>query len=999
MAYKISFIKMKRGGVIGTPALSILMLVFVLFIFTACSEKPAGPECVNADDWGDMIDKTISINPKNQYTYSGLYIGGGLPLHITEGGEVDLCPNITSHKIDPSIKGWQDSGVAVSKGAKINIVVSGSYKDRNGTQTYGSGLYAYIAPSGMTAADAANGNWWYGADYSSSKSAPQSNRLALNADGSCHPSPADPTKCNKFFELYDNGTSGEGGGYSGYVPADGHLYFRYARTADARGLSNSGDGDSRYSPWKGAYRWIGGDGRISRCDACRQTTINLACISSALFYPICVAAWQAGCAGTGHLERSPLSDWGNYQESQCQEWYQSPGAEYRTSDYWGVDGYDHWVQENYYNSYSSSDNHYNDPDSSLGYTVTISSGCPGIYGKYMNMIIGTSSASLLPVTVQKSCPESAGASCAVGATGCSLTNDGCVMATDAAGNQVYNAAYSFSGSGTYDMDSSGNTLPAGFTQRGKYNRNGSVATPTDSGAPASGELWFQILDNSTNSNNMFNGANAAPSDGNYYNDNIGSYKLHIKTIKVDTGIAGFLNNIIVPMRKIIFGYCRETAYVGSVGNANQGDSEHSKNTNSLLSSHISAATEATCPSPHKTPQLDASGNQLMQPDTNEPIQVLVGWQPGITQRMFNIVVNSSSYIHIVQAALVLVIVFYGFFFMMGMTDDVQNEVLKRIIRLALVTTLISPYSWEFFDKYFFELFVGGIDTLISMIAGSFMGTGGGLNGLSHASIGGNPFAFIDGTITMFFNGHAFIKLIGLLGLMFSNPTALIYFMVILVGLFYFVEAIISAAVLYVLCMIALSLIMIVGPIYMIFMLFEHTQNYFKRWVKMLISFTLQPVLVFTALSIFNVFIYSALYQLLHYRVCWQPLVKTTIVGTPLPVNMFYFYAPDTLSSGWSSMPKAMFMILIFIIIAEAMRKFVDLMARIGGHLAIASDGTALGGAKAMKIIKDFTNRVVGTSKYTAKNSAMNAASAAKVGASVAKRAAVSAAYMSGRGGQ
>gem|GEM_PF-3892069 len=978
------------------PVIGIFMLLVSLFMLTACPAKPAGPTCVNADDWGDVVDKTITINPVNKYTYSGVYVAQGAPLQITEGGNIDLCPNTISQTIDPTIKGWQDSGNIVNKGAKLSIVVSGSYNDRNGTQTDGSGLYAYIAPAGMTAGDAANDDWWYGKPTGGN--APESNRLALDPSGACHPSPADSSKCNKFFELYDNGTVGEGGGYSGYAPADGHLYFRYARTADARGMNNSGDGDSRYSPWRGAYRWIGTSGSGSRCDACRQLTINLTCNAAGPLYPVCVAAWQGGCAADGALERSPTGDWNNYQKSKCQEWYAS-GSEYRTGDYWGSGGYDHWVKEKYYTSASSGSGKYNDPATGLGYRVTVSNGCPGIYGKYMNMVIGSSATSLAPVTVQSSCPTGSAAGCSVGTTGCSLTTAGCVMKTDVAGNQVYTPSYSFSGSGSYSMDSSGTTLPNGFTKEGVYKMNGTASTPTDNGAPASGELWFQIVDNVENSNTTFNGAHTAPTDGNYYADNIGTYQLHIRTTKVDTSISGFLNNIIVPMRKIIFGYCRESAYVGSVGSNGQSNSANKQHTNSLLSSQISSLTEATCPAATKTPQLDSNGNQMLQPDNNLPIQVSVGWQPGITQRMFNLVVTNSSYIHLAQAALGLMIVFYGFFFMMGMTDDVQNDVLKRVLRFAIVSILISPSSWYFFNKYLFGIFIGGIDTLISMLAGNFMGTGGGLNGVSTASIGGNPFAFIDGTISTFFNGNTLIKLMGLLGLMFSNPTALIYFIVICVGMFYFFEAVVSAAVLYVLCMLALSLVMIVGPIYMIFILFEHTQNYFKRWIRMMISFTLQPVLVFTALAIFNVFIYSALYQLLHYRVCWQPLVSTVIDWGPAgktPFNMFYFYAPDTLSSSWSSMPKALFMILIFIIIAEAMRKFVEFMAKLGGHLAIAADGTSLGGQNATKILHKFGNSIVDAAKYTGKNSMANAASAAKAGASGAKGAAKAAAYMSGK---
>jgi len=116
-------------------------------------------------------------------------------------------------------------------------------------------------------------------------------------------------------------------------------------------------------------------------------------------YPVCIAAWQAGCAADGALERSPSGDWSKYQNSKCQEWY-GTGSENRTGDYWGSDGHDHWVDENYYTAYDSDSNpkKYNDPGKT-GYKVVVSNGCPGTYGKYMNMVIGTSAAHMSKVFV------------------------------------------------------------------------------------------------------------------------------------------------------------------------------------------------------------------------------------------------------------------------------------------------------------------------------------------------------------------------------------------------------------------------------------------------------------------------------------------------------------------------------------------------------------------------------------------------------------------------
>jgi hypothetical protein len=151
--------------------------------------------------------------------------------------------------------------------------------------------------------------------------------------------------------------------------------------------------------------------------------------------------------------------------------------------------------------------------------------------------------------------------------------------------------------------------------------------------------------------------------------------------------------------------------------------------------------------------------------------------------------------------------------------------------------------------------------------------------------------------------------------------------------------------------------------------------------------------------LFNVFVYSALYTLLHYKVCWEGIVSLSGSlgnGVSLPSNLqpnlLYFYKPVNVNS---SLPKGLFVLLIFIIIVQAMQRLVEYMPKLAGHIAVGADGTSLGAAS-LKILNDVKGKAFDAAKYTAVNAGKDAMSAGKFAAGAASNAAANAAYKKGR---
>jgi type IV secretory pathway VirB6-like protein len=941
-----------KSSLIKLASLSLL-----LSLLTACPAP--GPECIDADDWGDKIKATLNVQAKDEYTPVGIRVDSGTPVSVEISGLIDICPDDTTFKsvaqpvydkagklektilpIDASKPIWQRAGVTIpkadgsgtttqymkiTKGTKFSIKISGNYNDREGKQESGKGLYVYIGDKTPPASDTVNtgaqGNWWYGA-----QGAPQPEDNKKTGDKAAYP---------EFFELWDNGTIGEGGGFSGIARADGYLWFKYARTASAEGLDNNGG--KRYSPWLGRYAW----NDPVRCELCRQTVIPATCAVTALAagpfwaiaYAACYGAWETGCAASGHLEEaaSLLSPSGRY----CREPY--------NGDHWVDNNYDGSERDKGYkeNSYGNDENHPN----SGGYDISIGIGCLGTYGKYMDMDIGSSSAYL----VDKTDPEG----CVVG------VDNPCEQVKGQWGEIIKVPKYKVSASSSTSMDM--REFPDGQNKNGNP---GFVRTGVYRGKlAANGELWFHIKDDATSMSHP---------DKGYYDDNQGNYTVKVTTSKVNSGFSDAMDSLINPIRGVIFGYCRNTQ-------------------NPELKYKL---TESECGD-----YVDYNGNTVP------------AWLPGVTQRMFTHIVSGTvdpstgkatgnPFLSALRAALVLYVIVYAGLFMMGMVQDKQEEFLKRIIRFAIVAVLLTENSWDFFNNYLFTLFYNGVDNFIGMMATQFTGAAATMmvDPVTGATIptpesagasSGHIFAFADITINKFFQWETIVKVFGLT---FTSPIGFLYVILIFVGMFYFLFALIQALILYLLAMLAISLLLIVAPIFLSFMLFERTRPLFDSWVKNLINYTLQPVLVFTALSIFNIFVYTAIYTLLNYRVCWTNVwwldIGASGASPLVHVPLINFYMPDNPVTG-ASVPIQLFMILIFIIICNAMLHFIDWMAEMAAEMTTTVKGTALSKQSA---------KVLNGAIDTAKAIATAGVSAAAKSAAIAGQGAVQGAKSGGKEG-
>ena len=105
----------------------------------------------------------------------------------------------------------------------------------------------------------------------------------------------------------------------------------------------------------------------------------------------------------------------------------------------------------------------------------------------------------------------------------------------------------------------------------------------------------------------------------------------------------------------------------------------------------------------------------------------------------------------------------------------------------------------------------------------------------------------------------------LLALLFVDWMGFIYIILFFIALYFILMIFFQAAVIYLTALIAIGMIITMGPIFICFMLFGVTRSLFENWLKQLISYAVQPIILFTGLIFISMILRQEIYGALGFR--------------------------------------------------------------------------------------------------------------------------------------
>ncbi|WP_425386043.1 type IV secretion system protein [Wolbachia endosymbiont (group A) of Barypeithes pellucidus] len=307
----------------------------------------------------------------------------------------------------------------------------------------------------------------------------------------------------------------------------------------------------------------------------------------------------------------------------------------------------------------------------------------------------------------------------------------------------------------------------------------------------------------------------------------------------------------------------------------------------------------------------------------------------------------------VRALLTLYVIFTVVGYMLGTIQLSKFDFIVRMFKIAFIAFAFSDRSWELFGTTLSRLFVNGSTYLVNSFSG-------------YIGEGEEKFAFLDLTAGVLFTAETWLKF---LSLMLSGPFGFIAFLAILYATFAFLKCIISATFKYVISTVLVAFLLSLTPLFIVFILFQQTKPLFDNWIKTLAHVAVQPVILFSSLSLLNQLMYSVLYNLTNFSACYQCLISVNFLSYDLCLMKSILplgYSPGTnvdvaLSTGeradghFAALPIDLIQAFMYLIIANAMEAFVSIsetmaQALFGSGFGVAQSVSKVAGSASQAIL-------------------------------------------------
>jgi len=194
----------------------------------------------------------------------------------------------------------------------------------------------------------------------------------------------------------------------------------------------------------------------------------------------------------------------------------------------------------------------------------------------------------------------------------------------------------------------------------------------------------------------------------------------------------------------------------------------------------------------------------------------------------------------IYAAVILLITIYGSVIALGITRVNGYTFTLFVLKIALV--LSFGLDFDLFNSYVIETIEDGFITPMSDVMT-----------LAFASDQNTSDTFIqiDGLISMFVSSNYWKVILALLFSSFSGAAFAGIFVMLMVM---YLTAVLRALWVYLIALIVRAFLFSFAPIFLMFALFNQTKGFFDGWVQQIISFSLQPIFLFTYLGMLHLII-------------------------------------------------------------------------------------------------------------------------------------------------
>jgi type IV secretory pathway VirB6-like protein len=243
------------------------------------------------------------------------------------------------------------------------------------------------------------------------------------------------------------------------------------------------------------------------------------------------------------------------------------------------------------------------------------------------------------------------------------------------------------------------------------------------------------------------------------------------------------------------------------------------------------------------------------------------------ENLYDGIVGSDGYATSLGAAVTLYIIFYAIAFMFGIAQITMAQAAIRIMKIAVVFAFVSPVGWNLYESTVVTLFRDGGEFLTAQVSALTPATDTWAN-ISIGDINLNfgpggfgagvttgvaaPIAVFQGVVKAAISPRMFVLIYACFG---TGPFGAPMGLIMMWAVFQILGMIMKAMEVYGLSIVVKAILLGLGPIFIVFILFDRTKPLFMGWLNQLTSFTLQPIFMFAFLAFYLGMLESAIWDM------------------------------------------------------------------------------------------------------------------------------------------
>jgi type IV secretory pathway VirB6-like protein len=355
------------------------------------------------------------------------------------------------------------------------------------------------------------------------------------------------------------------------------------------------------------------------------------------------------------------------------------------------------------------------------------------------------------------------------------------------------------------------------------------------------------------------------------------------------------------------------------------------------------------------------------------------WEQGTVYKIFMSITQDARFQTVFYLCVVLLISYLGLSFSMGYSKLSTAEMVMQFLKIGFVIFFTTPSGWDFYFEHVIKNVLEASRYFNRAIIASMYNVA-----IEKVS---SPFQPINMVFDVIIHPDTWTKMVAILftqGFLFSS-------LILVVMLYCVVTTLITlgkATILYIATIMMSSLLLSIGPMFVVCILFEKTKTYFSKWVTNLLGLFFQQYLLFLGFFIFCVIIAAMLKGIFYFETCYGPLmfVKIKIImpkfikdiisvvssiirwfggkaDVKLPEYIVYIKIPifsgQAPTASVFDLPTNIFSIASVFVVAMLFSKFIEAVTDIGTTLTDAGMSASKfsdSGLKGLNFAQDYATQ-------------------------------------------